>query len=279
MLGSFDDAEDALQETLLRAWRAGSEQIENPRAWLYKVATNACLDAIKRKDRRSPEAGSIADLEWLQPYPDELLDTAVERETIELTLLAVIQLLPPAQRAALILREMLSWSAEETGELLELSVPAVNSAVQRAQATLRGQLPSEGRETWLSPEASPAEREVLQRFIEAHERGDTDTALALIADDVRVTMPPNGLLFEGRDSVAPLIERAHSGEDGEWRLVPIAANRQPAAASYLRPPGGAEFRAFKIDVLRLADGKIAEITTFGASCFAAFGLPDLLNDR
>jgi RNA polymerase sigma-70 factor (TIGR02960 family) len=291
ILGSFDEAEDAVQETLLRAWRARErlERAEHIRAWLYKIATNTCLDEIKRRGRQLERYSSIADVPWLQPYPDQLLEVAapegepgdalVERETIELTFLAVIQVLPPAQRATLILREVVGWSAKETADLLELSVPAVNSALQRARATLREHLPSEGRDLWTSPEASEAERRALQDFIDAHERGDTDTALELIADDVRVTMPPEGYLFDGRAAVAPLIERAHSGVDGEWRLVPTAANRQPAAASYLRAPGDDTFRAFKLDVLRIVDGKIAEVTTFGSSRFAAFELPPTLPDR
>jgi RNA polymerase sigma-70 factor (TIGR02960 family) len=290
MLGSFDDAEDVVQETVLRAWRARStlKRSENLRAWLYKIATNNCLDAIRRRERRVDSYESIADITWLQPYPDHLLDAAVapgepgevlvERETIELTFLAVIQLLPPPQRATLVLREMLGWSANETAELLELSVPAVNSALQRARATLREQLPSEGRERWSSPEASEAERRALAGFIDAHQRGDTDAALALIADDVRVTMPPQGYLFDGRAAVTPLIERAHSGADGDWRLVPTAANRQPAAASYLRAPGDDAFRAFKLDVLRIAGGKIAEVTTFGGDRFEVFGLAPTLPD-
>jgi RNA polymerase sigma-70 factor (TIGR02960 family) len=275
MLGSFDEAEDAVQETFLRAWRARAtlERPENLRAWLYKIATNTCLDAIRRSGRRLDSYESIADVTWLQPYPDRMLDAAVARETIELTLLAVIQLLPAPQRATLILREMLGWSAQETAELLELSVPAVNSALQRARATLREHLPSEGREVWTSPEASEAERRALEGFIDAHQRGDTDAALALIADDVRVTMPPQGYLFDGRAAVEPLIERAHSGADGEWRLVPTMANRQPAAASYLRAPADDVFRAFKLDVLRIAGGKVAEVTTFGGDRLEVFGLP------
>jgi RNA polymerase sigma-70 factor (TIGR02960 family) len=288
MLGSFDGAEDAVQETFLRAWRARDtlERAEWFRAWLYKIATNTCLDEIKRTERYLERLDSIADVTWLQPYPDRMLELAaseggpgealVERETIELIFLAVIQVLPPPQRAVLILREMVGWSAKETGEVLELTVPAVNSALQRARATLRAQLPSERRELWTTPQASAAERRALERFIEAHERGDTEAALELIADDVRVTMPPNGLLFDGRDAVVPLIVRAHSGADGEWRLVPTAANRHPAAASYLRAPGDDTFRAFKLDVLRVVDGRIAELTTFGSDRFAAFGLPDVL---
>jgi RNA polymerase sigma-70 factor (TIGR02960 family) len=286
MLGSFDEAEDAVQETLLRAWRAREslEEVGNLRAWLYRVATNVCLDQLKRSGRRLERLGSFAEVPWLQPYPDRLLDETsepgellVERETIELAFLAVIQLLPPAQRAVLVLREVLGWSAAEAGELLELSVPAVNSALQRARATLREHLPAQRRELWTAAEATDAERRALEGFIDAHERGDTEAALELIADDVRVTMPPNRLVFDGRDSVVPLIERAHSGADGDWRLVATAANRQPAAASYLRAPGEGEFRAFKLDVLRIDGGRIAEITTFGADRFEGFGLAATLD--
>jgi RNA polymerase sigma-70 factor (ECF subfamily) len=287
MLGSFDEAEDAVQETLLRAWRSRKtlEHDDRLRPWLYKIATNVCLDGLKSQRRKVGEGASIADLPWLQPYPDELLDAVVApdaepsdmlvaRETVELTFLAVIQLLPPTQRAILILREVVGWPATDTAELLEVSVPAVNSGLQRARATLREHLPAARREAWTAPDATAAEREALERFMRAHERGDTETALDLIADDIRVTMPPNGLLFDGRDAVVPLIERAHSGLEGEWRLVPIAANRQPAAASYLREPGDDAFRAFKIDVLRLNHhGKICEITTFGSDRFEVFGLP------
>jgi RNA polymerase sigma-70 factor (ECF subfamily) len=289
MLGSFDEAEDAVQETFVRAWRARDtlERSEWFRAWLYRIATNACLDEIKRTERRLERVDSLADVTWLQPYPDRMLELAaapegepgkalVDRETIELIFLAVIQVLPPPQRAVLILREMVGWSAKETGEALELTIPAVNSALQRARATLRERLPSGRRELWTAPGATEAERRALEGFIQAHERGDTEAALELIADDVRVTMPPNGLLFDGRAAVVPLIERAHSGADGAWRLVPTAANRHPAAASYLRAPGDDAFRAFKLDVLRVVDGRIAELTTFGSDRFAAFGLPDVL---
>jgi RNA polymerase sigma-70 factor (ECF subfamily) len=289
MLGSFDEAEDAVQETLLRAWRARAT-LERPewfRAWLYRIATNTCLDEIKRTERRLERLDSIADVTWLQPYPDRMLELAaapegapgeavVERETIELTFLAVIQVLPPSQRAVLILRELVGWSAKETGQVLELTVAGVNSALQRARATLRERLPAGRRDLWTATEATAAERRALEGFIEAHERGDTGAALELIADDVRVTMPPNGLLFDGREAVVPLIERAHSGVDGEWRLVPTAANRHPAAASYLRAPGDDSFRAFKLDVLRVVNARIAELTTFGSDRFPAFGLPEEL---
>src|SRR3954467_9865598 len=183
MLGNFEEAEDLVQETLLRAWRNRDrlERDEWFRAWLYKIATNACLDAIKSKGRRVPSLASFRDVPWLQPYPDRLLEeiappeeepdaAVIGRETIELTFLAVIQLLPPRQRAVLILRDVLDWSAREVAELLEIGVAAVNSALQRARATLREQLPAGRREDWTAPEATAAERDLLERFIDAHER-------------------------------------------------------------------------------------------------------------
>jgi RNA polymerase sigma-70 factor (ECF subfamily) len=290
MTGSFEEAEDLVQETLLRAWRnrASLERDEWFRAWLYKIATNACLDAIKRAGRRVPSLGSFRDVPWLQPYPDELLEQAappgeephaavVGRETIELTFLAVIQLLPPRQRAVLILRDVLDWSAEETSRLLEIGIAAANSALQRARATLREHLPAGRREDWTAPAVSEAERRLLDAFIETHERGDTARTLELISDDIRVTMPPHPFLYEGRDAIMPLLAAANDKATmGEWRLVPIRANRMPAAASYLRAPGDTAFRAFKIDVLRIENDAIAEITTFDATLFEAFGLAPTL---
>lgn len=280
MLGSFDEAEDLVQETLLRAWRGRDtlEREERLRAWLYKIATNACLDHIKAKGRRLATLESFRDLPWLQPYPDRLLDEElVARETIELTFLAVIQLLPPRQRATLILRDVLEWPADQVAELLEISVPAVNSALQRARATLRDRLPAGRREEWAATEISEAERELLDGFIDAHERGDTELALSLITDDIRVTMPPQPFLFEGRVAIEGLLQQAYGPQrEGDWRLVPTGANRQPAAASYLRAFGDDTYRAFKLDVIRARDGRIAEITTFGASLFEAFGLPLIL---
>jgi RNA polymerase sigma-70 factor (ECF subfamily) len=290
MLGSFEEAEDLVQETLMRAWdrRASLERDEWFRAWLYKIATNACLDAIRRNERRVPSLGSFRDVPWLQPYPDRLLTelapaeeepaaAVVERETIALTFLAVIQLLPPRQRAVLILRDVLDWPARDAAELLEIGVAAANSALQRARETLRRELPARQREGWAAPAVSEDERRLLDAFIDTHERGDAEAALALIADDVRVTMPPLAMLYEGREQIAELMRTAFTTEShGEWRLVPTRANRQPAAASYLRRPGDTTFRAFKLDVLRVEDGRIAEITTFGTALFGAFGLPATL---
>jgi RNA polymerase sigma-70 factor (ECF subfamily) len=284
MLASFDEAEDAVQETLLRAWRARDEfEGTALRAWLYRIATNVCLDAIRARSRRAPGARSFAEVPWLQPYPDRLLDeiaatddepdvVAVSRETIELAFLAALQVLPPRQRAALVLRDVMGWPANETAALLETSVAAANSAVQRARATMQDHLPSH-RADWRAPDPSPAERELLARFIDAHERRDAAEAAAIAAEDIRVTMPPYPWRYDGLDALAPLLERAFGdGRDGDWRLVPTMANRMPAAASYLRRWGDTEFRSFKLDVLRVADGAVVEITTFGPHLFPELGL-------
>lgn len=286
MLASFDEAEDAVQETFLRAWRSRDLVEGGPllRAWLYRIATNVCLDMLRRTARRVPSTHSFAEVPWLQPYPDRLLDevapggdepdaVVVERETIELAFLAAMQVLPPRQRAAFIARDVLGWPASETASLLDTSVAAANSAVQRARATMQERLPAR-RAEWTAGEPSAEERALLARFIDAHERCDAAAAVAIAAEDIRITMPPFPLLYDGVAAMAPLLERAF-GEDreGDWRLVPTSANRMPTAASYLRRTGDAEYRGFKLDVLRVERGAIAEITTFGAAMFPAFGLP------
>jgi RNA polymerase sigma-70 factor (ECF subfamily) len=283
MLASFDEAEDAVQETFLRAWR-GRDSFDGSsmfRAWLYQIATNVCLDALRRRSRRLATVRTFAEVPWLQPYPDQLLDeiapsheqpdaVVVERETIELAFLAAMQVLPPRQRAVLIARDVLGWPASETASLLGTSVTAANSSLQRARATMQAHLP-ERRSDWSTGEPSDEERELLARFIDAHERFDAAGAIAIAAQDLRITMPPYPYLYEGIDVIGPLLDRAL--REGEWRLVPTWANRMPTAASYLRKPGDTEFRAFKLDVLRVRDGRIAEITTFGPELFPAFGLP------
>jgi RNA polymerase sigma-70 factor (ECF subfamily) len=187
-----------------------------------------------------------------------------------------MQLLPPRQRAAFVARDVLGWPAAETASLLETSVAAANSALQRARATMQEHLPAR-RAEWSGRELSDEERDLLARFIDAHQRCDAVAAIAAAAQNIRVTMPPDMLVFDGRDAIAPLIERAFGEDrDGDWRLVPTSANRMPTAASYLRRPGDTVFRAFKFDVLRVEDGKIVEITTFGSGLFPAFGLPQTL---
>jgi RNA polymerase sigma-70 factor (TIGR02960 family) len=287
MLGSFDEAEDAVQETLLRAWRGRSQLTDEPgaRPWMYRIATNYCLDVLRRRKRRPQPLGSYAEIPWLQPYPDRLLDelpaaaagepgaVTVARETIELAFIAVVQELPPRQRAALLLCDVLGWSPRETAQLLDASVAATNSALQRARSALAARRPEA---TTGRPEPSAHERELVQVLIDVHEGGDPDRAAALLSADVRVTMPPNPWLYEGRQAVLDLFEggTGYNGP-GEWRLVATAANRQPAAASYLRAWEDTQFRAFKIDVFDLRDGQITQITTFGNGLFGAFGLPEL----
>jgi RNA polymerase sigma-70 factor (TIGR02960 family) len=283
MLASFDEAEDAVQETFLRAWRArdsfdGSALV---RAWLYRIATNVCLDALRRSARRLTSTRTYPEVPWLSPYPDRLLDemapseeepeaVVVTRETIELAFLAALQVLPPRQRATLIARDVLGWPASETATALDTSVPAVNSALQRARSTMQAHLPAR-RADWSAGEPSAAERELLEQFIDAHERGDAALAISISSQDLRITMPPYPHVFEGLGVIGPLIERALS--EGDWRLLPTVVNRMPTAASYLRAPGDTIHRAFKFDVLRVVDGRIAEITTFGPELFEQCGLP------
>jgi RNA polymerase sigma-70 factor (TIGR02960 family) len=283
MLASFDEAEDAVQETFLNAWRgrSGFQGGSQFRAWLYRIATNVCLDMLRRNSRRAAGARSFAEIPWIQPYPDLLLDqaapageqpeaVAIERETISLAFLAALQVLPPRQRAALIARDVLGWPAVETAEALGTSVAAANSALQRARTTMQSHLPAR-RGDWSARLPSAAERELLEQFIEAHERLDTEAAIAVAARDLRITMPPFPFVFDGADSIRPLM--ADAAEMGQWRVLPTAANRMPAAAGYLRRPGDSVFRAFKLDVMRIEAGTIAEITTFGEHLFPAFGLP------
>ena len=298
MVGSFEDAEDLVQETFLRAWRkrASFEGRSTFRAWLYRIATNACLDALAHdlpRPRNDPgaELPPPADLPWLQPYPDLLLDgvapsevepdaAAVSRETIELAFLAAIQHLPPRQRAVLILRDVLGWSAKETASLLEGTVASVNSALQRARATLKERLPRRRLEWAADSAASEEERALLQRYVDAHDRADIAGLAALLRDDALLTMPPQPLWYRGRDAIATLlaqsIEPASPDYIGHFRLVPTRANRQPAAANYLRRPGDSVYRALALDVLRVEEGQIVEIVAFPADLFPAFGLSPTL---
>jgi RNA polymerase sigma-70 factor, ECF subfamily len=281
MLGSLEESEDMVQETFLRAWRrretyAGRSTV---RAWLYRIATNACLDALQRRPRR-PQGGEVP---WLQPYPDELLAepeaepeaVVVAKETVELAFMVAIQHLPPKTRAVLILRDVLDWPAKDTAALLETSVAAVNSALQRARASLKEHLP-ERRAEW-APGADPteAERELLDRYVEASERADPHAIAALMREDSTWSMPPEPGLWRGRDAIKAAWVEGGMGtaEFGDFRCRVTSANLQPAVACYLRRPGEAEYAALALDVLRIEEGEIADITSFTSAVFAAFGLP------
>jgi RNA polymerase sigma-70 factor (ECF subfamily) len=295
MLGSFDEAEDHVQEVFLRAWRSLElfQGRSSPRTWLYRVATNTCLDTLRRDARRAGPAPStapagpgpsVAAMPWVQPYPDSLLDelaagqpgpeaVAVSRETISLAFLAAIQLLPPRQRAVLILRDVVSWPAAKVAEMLDMSVPAVNSALQRARTTLRDQWPG-GRLDWApAAEPDPGQRRLLQRFIAAHERADPEALIALLRHDVRLAISPQVGEWNGRKDVGDAL-RGGMNALGEWRLLPITANRQPGTAGYLRRPGQTAFLPFVLAVLRVEHGDLTDIAAFEQpTMFTAFGLP------
>ena len=285
MLGSFEESEDLVQETFLRAWRRREtfEGRSSLRAWLYKIATNACLDALDKRPRTVSATGEVV---WLQPYPDELLEelggeeddpeaAVVSKETIELAYLVAIQRLVPLQRAVLILRDVLGCSAKETADVLETSAPAVNSALQRARATMSENLP-ERRSEWPSDvDATAAERELLDRYVEYSETPDVPALKRLLSEDVRFSMPPQPDVFQGRDVVIDRWVSGGFGSEafGSLRCVVTGANRQPAVACYARSPGNDHYSPLAIDVLRIADGAIAEIVTFDGSLFGWFGLP------
>jgi RNA polymerase sigma-70 factor (TIGR02960 family) len=286
MLGNLEQAEDAVQEALLRAWkgRASFDGGPGARAWLYRIVTTTCFDVLRAAQRRGERSvESIADVPWLQPCPDALLDEAAEpegaairRETVELAYLAVIQLLPARQRAVLLLRDVQGYSAAETAAILELSVASVTSALQRARATIAERVAARDAD-WSPSGITEGDRALLAAFIEAHERQDPVAALAVIREDIRVTMPPIPGVHVGREAMAGLMAQAFDPSIfGDWKLLPTSANRMPAAASYMRRAEGDLYLPFKLDVLRTGDGLIAEITTFDASLFGRFGLPPAL---
>ena len=295
LTGSFDEAEDLVQDTLVRAWRSQDQLTDgaNLRAWLYKIATNTCLDFLRRVERR-PRAytplpgmdhgdGEPPDLlEWLQPFPDDLLDPArpeeeaVARETIELVFLTAIQRLTPQQRAVFVFRDVLGWTAADTAAVMEMSVASVNSALQRAKPSLRRHLP-EDRSLWRTEGPTPEERKVIDAYIAASQSSDMEAVADLLTSDVVLTMPPNPFWFTSRSAMLGFVRQSLDPGSpayfGEWLHRPTAANRMPAVAGYVRRPGTTIFRAQTLDVLRIRDGRIAEITTFEPHLLPAFGLP------
>ncbi|GAA0627194.1 RNA polymerase subunit sigma-70 [Kribbella sandramycini] len=296
LLGSYDDAEDLVQETFLRAWRSRGDFAgrSSLRSWLYRIATNACIDDVRRPRRVLPyqlESASFPaaalpardDLPWLQPFPDVLLDRAEEpdaqvirRETIELAFLVAIQHLPPRQRAVLIFRDVLGWSAKETAAALDLTVAAANSALQRARPVLRAQLPPH-RAEWSVTASTAAEQALLRKYVDAWEAGDPDALTELMHADVRITMPPYPFWFQGRDAARQtLIPNLDPTYRGDWRFLITSVNRQPTLAAYLREPGDTAYRPFGLDVFRIEAGLIAELTAFEYNDFRRHNLPDYL---
>ena len=286
MLGSFEDAEDTVQETFLRAWRRREtfEGRSTFRAWLYRIATNACLDLLAK---RRPEPATGGEVPWLQPYPDRLLDElpaggADEPETVALVAgddrAGVSRRGPapaPRPRAVLILRDVLDWPAKDVAELLGDSVNSVNSALQRARAGMREHLPTE-RQDWTGGEEDAETRELVRRYTDASVATDIDRVAALLRDDVRCSMPPTPGLYVGRDAVVN--DWVESGfEDMEHlRAVPTFVNRQPAIAFYHWRKREDAYLPLTIDVLRITGGAITEIVTFHDDQFPRLGLPERL---
>ena len=286
MLGSFEDAEDTVQETFLRAWRRREtfEGRSTFRAWLYRIATNACLDLLAK---RRPEPATGGEVPWLQPYPDRLLDelpagdthepetVAVARETIELAYLVAVQHLAPRPRAVLILRDVLGWPAKDVADLLDDSVNSVNSALQRARAGMREHLPAE-RQDWTGDDGDPASLELVRRFTDATVATDIDVLATMLRDDVRCSMPPTPGLYVGREAVVDdWVQDGFEGLTG-LRGVPTSVNRQPAVAFYLWQEHEGAYLPLTIDVLRITDGAITEIVIFHADRFPRLGLPERL---
>ena len=299
MLGSFQDAEDALQETLLAAWQAlgGFEGRASMRTWLYRIATNRCLNALRFSSRRPakkewdipevepPEPTRLGEVVWLQPFPDALLEEGAidvplgpearyeQSEAISLAFVTALQALPPRQRAVLILREVLGYHANEVAEMLDSSVESVNSALKRARASLQQRrLPPSGeREAPPAPD-SPAEQELAAKFVRAYESADLDALVALLTADVRVSMPPIPLEYQGRDVVARFCASIF-GSGRRFDLVPTRANGQPAFGTYLRAPTGGIRHGTGLFVLTLTGERICAITRFENSVLPWFGLP------
>jgi len=275
MLGSLQDAEDALQETLLRAWKhlRSFEGRSSFRAWLYKIATNVCLSASRRRQLepvpaaspRPPAPDEASEVPYLGPYPDTLFDGFEDdvadpaarydlRESVQLAFLAAIQLLPPRQRAVLILRDVLAWSAREVADLLETTATSVNSALQRARETLERERRA-GRLRTASTTSDEVERSLLRRYVELWEAVDIQGLVSLLKEDAVLWMPPEGARFEGRTRIADFFSSVPAGGAlDQIRIVPTRANRQPALAAYIWDPDARVHRAYGLMVLTVDGG-------------------------
>jgi len=297
MLGSVDDAEDQLQETLLRAWRSydGFQGRSSLRTWLYRIATNNCLRALETRNRRplpsglggpaedpgSPLAADRGEVPWLQPIPDMLVSgggdpasIVTSRATMRLALIAALQYLPPRQRAVLILRDVLGWHAAEVAELLGISTTAANSVLQRARERLEQAAPAEED---LHEPAEAADRTLLDRYAAAFESADVAALTELLRHDATLEMPPQPHWFAGRDRVTRFLGAVVLTQPGLFALVPVAANGQPAFAAYTRADDGS-FQAHAIQVLTVTGGQVARIVSFNdGRLLRPFGLPDQLD--
>jgi RNA polymerase sigma-70 factor (TIGR02960 family) len=295
ILGSFQDAEDLLQETLLSAWQALDRfDGRSLRAWLYRIATNRCLNYLRDSSRRpkvtaashsgSPFAGAAHSDEpwWIEPYPDTLIE-AVEpgpearydaRESIALSFVAGLQHLPTQQRAALVLRDVLGFSAAEVANMLGSTPASVNSALQRARAGLQ---PSSGSDRVTLPR-SPHEAEVVDQFIDAIQQGDLDRVVTLLTDDARLKMPPEPFEFHGPRPIAQFLQQVAFWREG-LKMVPTRANDEPAFGYYRKDPNADVYRASGIFVLTVSNDQVSSMTRFGdKSLFACFGLPRTILD-
>ena len=295
ILGSVQDAEDAMQETLLMAWRSlgGFEQRSSLRTWLYRIATSRSLNALRATSRRSPmewsnrdvvppEPTRLGEVAWLEPYPDVLLEDLPDEapgpqaryeasEAISLAFITALQLLPPRQRAALILRDVLGFHTSEAAGILQASEQSVASAVKRARATLARELPPGQREA-PPPPHSAAEQRLVARLTQAFEAADVDGIVALLTEDAWLTMPPLPLEYQGRDLAARFLTLAFRRRR-QYRLIATRANGQPAFGVYVRDRHAPVLHANGLIVLTLAGDRISAITRFDASVLPRFGLP------
>ena len=297
MLGSVYDAEDQVQETMVRAWRSYGEfeGRASLRTWLYRIATNACLRAIETRGRRPLPSGLASASEttdgslppvrpevfWLQPFPDALLPggpadpaaIAVSRESVRLALIAALQYLPARQRAVLLLRDVLGWRAAEVADLLDTSTAAVNSALQRARGQLRQAAPA--KDEMREPDDAGT-RALLDQYATAFENADVAALMDLLREDAALEMPPQPIWFAGRDLVGRFMAARVLTERGAFKMIPTTANGQPAFVAYLRESDGVH-RAHAIQVLTISAGRIDRIVSFNdAALFPAFGMPHVL---